>query len=251
MKRFLYSTYTIAREEIRRAWYDWRFIISILIFGTFAYISFTMNDLIRALIVLLMSGQLSLDPSSIKVPTAEYIDFAYYMLFFFLIPLVSLLITHNAISRELETNTSRYIFSKISRKAFILGKYIALSAFSALLIFLLYLTYLSYHILNNNQVNIGHLLLIYLFCAIYASAWVAIFLLSSSVIGKSIRSLFFSSFLILVLFIVSYMVPYSSPFFFFVGDLNPLSLLTSSAYLIPFTLIPLSITFWYIEVRDQ
>jgi ABC-2 type transport system permease protein len=139
-----------------------------------------------------------------------------HLMFFFVVPLLSLLFGFDMVSGEIQNETIRFLASRFSRKSIILGKYlgsllnISFTVFAALLIGTVYYAALS------KDVLVAYPFMLWIFLSCYAAAFLGVVCFVSVFTSRTSVTLYLV-FLVFTLFLVAGLrkMPYVSPFSFF------------------------------------
>ncbi len=174
------------------------------------------------------------------------ISITYYLLFI-TIPILAVLLGHDAISSEIENQHIRCIISKISRNSFILGKFISLLIIMSSLILLLLLSATLYSFARFHQFYSP--LIFFFYLVFYSAGICAIVICFSSLFSKISTALFAKLIFFLILLYFSTIQLEKISIFHYMNNVFSLEFLPMIIFSI-YLLIFLSCSLLIFRVRD-
>ncbi len=202
------QTLTIALDEIKQSLKNKKVLfllfvyVALLVFGISQSVSFAMNFRLILIQVFGFYGK--------SVP---YTLVLFYFMSIFLLPVFSLLLSYDCISKEIHKETIRNLVVAAKRNSIVLGKFLGIFLINITINFLIYIIAVFYIFQKTGEYVLFDGFLLWLFLSIYSLYFVALSVMTSSLTSNPQRSLYLGLIAnALPLFFISTTIGWLSPY---------------------------------------
>ena len=229
------KTATIAAEEVRQSLKDKKVIVVALVYAMLLFLGIQKSVAIAAAFRMALIGIFGFMSS-----TPSYALTLFYFASIMLLPIFSLILAYDSISKEIHKGTIKKVAVAARRDSILLGKFAGIYLVNISINLMMYIFAAFYTFFKEGELALSDSLLLWIFLCIYALYFTSLAVLSSSMTSTPQKSIFLSMLLFAVplIFLASRSISWLSPYSYYKQGLY--ILVDSSKMLLPSAILIVS-----------